>query len=67
MQVGTHEGESCFPRSFGGDQEKDPAVIKTQRHVVLQSLPLRSRAGGFEPAACAEVATPGQGRGPRLT
>lgn len=29
MQVGTHEGESCFPRSFGGDQEKDPAVIKT--------------------------------------
>jgi len=29
MQVGTHEGESCFPRSFGGDQEKDLAVIKT--------------------------------------
>lgn len=35
------------PRSLGGDQEDDPAVIKTQRRVMLQSLPLRNEVGGF--------------------
>lgn len=27
------------PRSLGDDQEKDPAVIKSQKHMMLQSLP----------------------------
>lgn len=35
------------PRPLGGDQEKDPAVIKTQRRMMLQPLPLRHEVGGF--------------------
>lgn len=35
------------PSSLGGDQEANPAVIKTQRHMMLQSVPLGNEVGGL--------------------
>lgn len=62
------KGRAARPRSFGGDQENRSCCNQDlEAHGVAITSFKKSSRWVCEPAACAEAATLGQGRGPRLT
>lgn len=62
------KGRAARPRSFGGDQENRSCCNQdSEAHGVAITSFKKSSRWVCEPAACAEAATLGQGRGPRLT
>lgn len=62
------KGRATRPRSFGGDQENRSCCNQdSEAHGVAITSFKKSSRWVCEPAACAEAATLGQGRGPRLT